>query len=199
MDSKKDILDKTLWVAHSLFDRNRTTGSCANISFRYENHIFISKSGSSFGRITESDFVETDLGGNIISGGKPSKELPIHLAFYKKNEQNQSVIHTHGPYASLLSCLTDLDPDDAIVSYTPYLKMKTGKVALVPYALPGSSELFSMVYERVLYGDALLLANHGAVVAGKDPLDAFYQIEELEESARINWMLRNEQNARKIE
>lgn len=98
MDSKKDILDKTLWVAHSLFDRNRTTGSCANISFRYENHIFISKSGSSFGRITESDFVETDLGGNIISGGKPSKELPIHLAFYKKNEQNQSVIHTHGPY-----------------------------------------------------------------------------------------------------
>lgn len=199
MCSKSDLLERTLGVAHSLFNRNRTTGSSANISFRFGDHVYISRSGSCFGLLSESDFVEVDLEGRYISDGKPSKELPIHLAFYKKNEQYRSVIHTHGPYAALLSCLSNLDPYDAIVSYTPYLKMKIGNVVLVPYATPGSKELFNMVNERIRHGDALLLANHGAVVAGQSPLDAFYQIEELEESARINWMLRNETNVKQIE
>lgn len=191
MMTREEMMQQAIWVAHSLFERNRTTGSSANISFRYRDNIFISRSGSCFGLLEKNDFVEVDIAGNILSPGKPSKELPIHLAFYHKDEKNQAVIHTHGPYAALLSCMRDLDPDNVMTSYTPYLTMKVGTVALVPYAKPGSEELFSNVRKRIDAGDALLLANHGAVVPGLNPLDAFYKIEELEESARINWLLKS--------
>ncbi|MBQ6487990.1 MAG: class II aldolase/adducin family protein [Solobacterium sp.] len=82
--------------------------------------------------------------------------------------------------------------------YTPHLGMKLGKVALVPYAKPGSQELFAQVEERINRGDALLLANHGAVVPGRSVMEAFYNIEELEDSARVYWMLRNVPEAKRI-
>ena len=67
--------------------------------------------------------------------------------------------------------------------------MKVGKIALVPYAPPGSPELFSAFQESVSKGDAFLLKNHGGIVGGTSILEAFYGIEELEESARVACMI----------
>ena len=68
--------------------------------------------------------------------------------------------------------------------------MKLGKVCMVPYQQPGSQALFDAFKARVMSGDGYLLTRHGAVVPGKDIMDAFYSIEELEETARIAWELR---------
>lgn len=187
-----NLLNDSIWVAGSLFDRGKTSGSTANISFRCGDDIYISASGTCFGRLREGDFTRTTLDGTILGERKPSKELPLHLAFYNKDSNIKSVIHTHALCSTVLSCLTSLDPDDAIMHHTPYLSMKAGNVALVPYALPGSEELFQMVRERIKKSNALLLANHGPVVGGTSVMEAFYIIEELEESARIQYLLRSE-------
>ena len=61
----------------------------------------------------------------------------------------------------LWSCRAFDRQEDIIPRYTPYLEMKVGKIALVPYAPPGSPELFSAFQESVSKGDAFLLKTTG--------------------------------------
>lgn len=188
-------------IAHCLFERGKVTGSTGNISFRAGDVVYVSSSGGSFGFIGPDDFVALDLQGRAAgaAGGKPSKEWPLHLAVYAEHPDVMAVLHTHSFYSTLWSCLPHADEKDCIPRYTPYLQMKLGKVSLVPYAPPGSEALFAAFQERVHDGKGWLLKNHGPVVAGKTLFDAFYGLEELEESARLAWELRNEASAIRIE
>ncbi len=190
-----DLKEKTqqaIWAAGSLFERGRVSGSAANLSFLHEGVIYITASGSCFGRLTPEDFAAVSLadGTPIGEGRKPSKELPLHRMYYLRKPNTAAVIHTHGLYGVLWSMLPHPDAADVIPDYTPYLKMKLGRVGLVPYAPPGSAELFAAFEERLDDSDGFLLAHHGAVVGGQSVMDAFYSLEELEEAARVAWMLR---------
>lgn len=179
-----------IWVAKALFDRNKVSGSSANLSFRHEDWIYITGSGTCFGRLNTDSFSVMDLDGKHVYGIPPSKEAPMHLMLYRASTRVQAVVHTHSFYSTLWSCLQGIDPDDAIPSITPYLKMKVGRIALVPYAAPGSEQLFAHMQARLPAGDGYILQNHGPVITGSSIMDAFYGIEELEESARIAWTLR---------
>ena len=178
-------LKTAVWIAHSLFERGKATGSSANMSFKEKDHIYITGSGTCFGTLKEEDFSVLALDGTWVSGPKPSKEFPLHRMMYEKSEEIQAVIHTHSFYATLWSCMEHENKTDCIPEYTPYLKMKLGTVGLVPYGKPGSEALFATFEKCVAKSDGFLLANHGPVVGGKNLLDAFYCLEELEESARL--------------
>ena len=196
-ETLQSLMEDTIWVAHSLFERGRTAGSTANISFRYNGRMYISRTGSCLGRLTDRDFaVLEEKDGHLVtvSDNRPSKEYPLHWMIYKNDPSVNAVIHTHSFYSVLWSCLKHVDPDDLIPPYTPYLRMKTGKVRLVRYEKPGSQELFQAFSERIEKGGTYLLQNHGPVVSGKNMMEAFYKCEELEESAKIAWYLRNEPN-----
>lgn len=190
-------MDKTLeqklanavWAAKSLFDRGKTSGSSANLSFLHKEQMYITKSGSCFGSLAKDQFAVMDMKGNCLSSHKPSKEWPLHLQIYQNKPSVGAVIHTHGTYSVLWSFVPTENENDCIPAHTPYLKMKLGTVCTIPYLQPGSQELFDAFGKRVLNGDGYLLKQHGAVVPGKDILDAFYCLEELEESARIAWEL----------
>lgn len=187
----KNKIETAIWVGKSLFDRGKTAGSSANMSFRHNDTIYISGSGTCFGTLSESSFSVVDLDGNHVSGIKPSKELPLHLMLYRKDDSIGAVLHTHSIYSVLWSCLEHKNISDCIPSYTPYLKMKLGTVGLVPYAKPGSKELFDLFEKNIDQSDGYLLQNHGAVVGDKDMMSAFFCLEELEESARVAWEFRN--------
>ena len=92
----------------------------------------------------------------------------------------------------LFSFLPAKSENDCIPPHTPYLKMKLGRVGLIPYEKPGSQALFSAFGERVLNSEGFLLKQHGPVVPGKTIMDAFYSLEELEDSTRIAWELYRE-------
>ncbi|MCB6342367.1 class II aldolase/adducin family protein [Enterocloster lavalensis] len=187
-------ITEAIWVGESLFCRGKTAGSSANLSFRHEDYIYITGSGTCFGKLTQESFSRVDMNGRHIDGIAPSKELPLHFMLYKQSEKVQAVIHTHSFYSTLWSCLEHECEEDCIPSYTPYLKMKLGTVGLVPYAKPGSKELFAAFAACMNRSDGYLLKNHGPIVADKDLMSAFYCLEELEESAHIAWELRNEKN-----
>lgn len=187
---KKKLTD-AIWAGRSLFERGKTSGSSANMSFLHDGKMYISQSGSCFGTLTEEQFAVMTMDGTCISDNKPSKEWPLHLQIYQKKPGCGAVIHTHGTYSVLWSFVPAKDETDCIPDHTPYLKMKLGKVCTVPYEKPGSQALFDAFGERVMNGDGYLLKQHGAVVPGKDMMDVFYCLEELEESARIAWELRN--------
>ena len=185
-------LEAACWVAKTLFARNKATGSSANLSFRHGDNIYITNSGTCFGRLTTQDFTPVSLAGEVLGTTKPSKEFPLHQALYQKDAAIGAVVHTHSFYSTLWSCLPQENEQDIMPEYTPYLKMKLGTVGLVPYAKPGSEELFAAFRAVVNGSDGFLLANHGPIVPGKDILSAFYSLEELEESAHIAWTVRQE-------
>ena len=196
----KRRLSDACWIGRSLFERNKTSGSSANMSFLYKDRVYITVGGSCFGCLTEDSFAVTDRNGNVLNGKKPSKELPLHLAMYQKAEGKvQAVIHVHSFYSVLWSCLPHKgEEDDVIPAYTPYLGMKLGKVRLVSYEKPGSEELFSEFSRRTGKENGYLLAHHGPVAGGDSLMDAFFNLEELEESARIAWELRGAGAANRI-
>jgi ribulose-5-phosphate 4-epimerase/fuculose-1-phosphate aldolase len=89
-----------------------------------------------------------------------------------------------------VSCLSDTDPKQPIPPITAYYVMKIGDLVLLPYYPPGDIALANAVREVAGKHHAILLANHGPVVAGKDLEAAVYAAEELEETAKLYLMLR---------
>ena len=195
MNETQNPVEQAMWIAKSLFDRGKTSGSSANLSFRHDGKIYITGSGTCFGTLTPESFAVLSKAGKHISGPAPSKEYPLHMALYKKHPDIHAVIHTHSFHSVLMSCLPHKDPEDIIPPYTPYLRMQLGRVAFVPYAPPGSKKLFNMFSKRVSDTWGYILANHGPIVGGKTLMAAFYALEELEESAKVAWTLRNESDA----
>lgn len=188
MDEK---MQKILWCAHQLFSRGLVRGSTGNISFFHEGKMYISRSGGCFGRLETCDFAVVSRDGEVLEG-KPSKEYPLHLIFYRQTPEIEAVVHTHSLYSTALSCRLDLAASvQELFAYTPYLKMQTGgKVGVVDYYPPGSKELFDAFEKSFVQNtQAYLLGNHGIVVGARDAYKAFDMIEEFETSASIAYML----------
>jgi ribulose-5-phosphate 4-epimerase/fuculose-1-phosphate aldolase len=114
----------------------------------------------------------------------------LHKAFYETRPQTGAVVHLHSTHATALSCLCDIDPDDCIPPLTPYAVMRVGRVKRLDYVRPGNEKAGDLI--RALGGKyaAILLANHGPVVTGKDIISAVHAAEELEETAKLLIMLR---------
>ena len=182
-------LREAVWVCRSLFERGKTAGSSANMSFRHGDRVYITASGTCFGTMKQEDFTWISLDGTAAGERKPSKEWPLHLALYEKSQEVGAVIHTHSRACVLWSFVPGLTERDCVPDHTPYLKMKLGTVGLIPYEKPGSQELFDAFRARVRDSDGFLLKQHGPVVPGRTVMDAFYCLEELEESAAVAWEL----------
>lgn len=197
MNTLAEKLELACWIAKSYFDRGMGSGTFGNMSFCHDGKVCITGSGTCFGRLQPEDFSCMDMQGNLISGKKPSKEWPLHLAVYQHDPVCGAVIHIHSTYSVLWSCLEHENANDCIPDYTPYLRMKLGSVSLVDYAQPGSEELMNAFRRKLGASNGWLLRNHGLIAPGKTLMDAFAASEELEESCHIAWELRN-QNCRKI-
>lgn len=181
--------EDAIWIARELFERGKATGSSANLSFLHDGYIYITGSGTCFGRLTPDSFSKVALDGTHVEGLKPSKELPLHKIYYDKSQDVQAVVHVHSFYATIYSFLDHDKVTDIVPDHTPYLRMKVGTIGLVPYAKPGSQELFGYFEQAAPFSDAFILAQHGPVVGGKSLMDAFYGLEELEDSCKIAWTL----------
>lgn len=187
----KNLFNTAIFIAQSLFNRNKVSGSTSNLSFKYKDKVYITGSGVCFGLLKESDFAIITSQGDHVDGPLPSKEYPIHTMLYEEWTDINAVLHCHSTYTTLWSCLVHDEEKDIVPNYTPYLSMKVGDIGLVPYAKPGSTELFKLFRERISNAKAFVFQNHGSVVSGVTLLDAFYAQEELEESLKVSWNLMN--------
>ena len=141
-DKLNNMMNDAIWVGQSLFSRGKVSGSAANLSFRYEDKVYVTRSGSCFGRLDPDDFAILAMDGTVLNGIKPSKEWPLHVALFQKDQSAEAVIHTHSTYATYWSCQKWDGVSDLIPTPTPYLKMKVVEVGFVPYAHPWTEELF---------------------------------------------------------
>ena len=190
--SETKLREELCDLSRSLFERGLTHGSTGNISARTEDGgLLVSPTGTSFGRLDPARLSRFDAQGNHIDGDKPTKEMPLHSAFYDTRSTAGAVVHLHSCHSVALSMLPDVDPDCFLPPATPYAIMQLGKVKLLPFFLPGDPAMGDAVRGLAGKRSAVMLANHGPVVAGKTVAAACNAIEELEATAKLALMLRN--------
>ena len=191
MNSESKLREQICLLAKSMFDRGLTGGSTGNISARTEDGgLLVSPTGSSFGRLDPAELSRFDAAGQHIAGLKPTKEMPLHSAFYETRKSAGAVVHLHSCHSVAWSMMPEIDPDNVLPPVTPYAIMKLGKVQLLPFFMPGDAAMGEALRSLGGKRSAVLLANHGPVVAGKDVEAACNAIEELEETAKLAIMMR---------
>lgn len=178
-------------LAKSMFDRGLTGGSTGNISARLpDGGLLVSPTGTSFGRLDPARLSHFDATGRLIGGDPPTKEMPLHSAFYDTRSTAGAVVHLHACHSVAWSMMPEADEDNFLPPLTPYAIMKLGKVKLLPFFRPGDPAMGEAVRGLAGKRSAVMLANHGPVVAGKDVEAACNAIEELEDTARLAMLMR---------
>lgn len=190
MTDETRVRDDIARLSCSLFERGFSVGSAGNISAAVDDGILMTPTNSSLGSIDPGRISKLSRDGKHISGDRPSKEVFLHNAFYETRPQTGAVVHLHSTFATALSCLSDVDPENCIPPLTPYVVMRVGQVRLVPYVRPGDERAGDLIRDLKGQHAAVLLANHGPVVTGKDLTSAVYAAEELEETAKLLVLLR---------
>ncbi len=191
MSSEARLREQICAMARSIFERGLTGGSSGNISVRTEDGgLLVTPTGSSMGSLDPARLSRFDASGRLIGGDEPTKEMPLHAAFYETRSTAGAVVHLHSCHSVALSLLPDTDPDNMLPPLTAYGVMKLGKVVMLPYFMPGDPAMGDAIRGLAGRRSAVMLAHHGPVVAGKDLESAVYAIEELEETAKLALLTR---------
>ncbi|MET1412317.1 3-oxo-tetronate 4-phosphate decarboxylase [Roseibium sp. HPY-6] len=169
----------------SLFERGFSVGTAGNISVRLSDGILMSPTNARLCDLDPDRISKLGMDGEHVSGDRPTKEVFLHQAFYDTRPEAGAVVHLHSTWATALSCLEEIDPNDCIPPLTPYVVMRVGTVKLVPYIRPGDPQSGELIRELGGRYAAVLLANHGPVVSGRSLFSAVCAAEELEETARL--------------
>nr|WP_170538394.1 3-oxo-tetronate 4-phosphate decarboxylase [Ruegeria arenilitoris] len=191
MSEAAKLREEICLLAKSMFDRGLTCGASGNISARLsDGTILVTPTGSSMGFLDPARISHLDAWFQHIDGDLPTKEVRLHSAFYDTRQQTGAVVHLHSTHSVAWSMLPEVDPEDVLPPLTPYSIMRVGRVKLLPFFLPGDPEMGNAVRGLAGQRSAVLLANHGPVVAGKDIWAASFAMEELEETAKLALLTR---------
>ena len=191
--TESKLREEICWFGKSMYDRGLTAGSSGNISARVDGGWLMTPTNSCLGRLDPGTLSKVDEKGAPVSGDKPTKEAFLHLSMYAQRAGAGAIVHLHSTHSVAVSVLADIDHENPIPPLTAYYVMKIGRLALIPYYAPGDVALANAVREVARDHHAVLLANHGPVVAGKDLETAVYATEELEETAKLYLLLRGQQ------
>lgn len=191
--SESRLREEIVRVGASLFNRGLTHGSTGNISAALpDGGWLMTPTGSSLGTLDPARLSKLDASGNLIDGDKPTKEAFLHTTMYGARPGSGAVVHLHSTHSVAVSCLDGIDHSNCLPPITAYYAMRIGRLPLVPYYPPGDETLANAVGALAGKHHAVLLANHGPVVAGTSLSAAQDAIEELEETAKLFLMLRGE-------
>ena len=176
----------------SMFERGLTFGSSGNISARLDDGWLMTPTNVALDRLDPARLARLDNDGRALSGDAPTKESFLHIAMYREQAAAKAVVHLHSTYSVAVSCLADVDSEDVLPPVTAYYVMRVGALPLIPYYPPGDPDLAEAVRKVAGRHHAVLLANHGPVVAGDSLEAAVNAIEELEETAKLFLLLRQQ-------
>jgi L-fuculose-phosphate aldolase len=174
--------DQIITIIDRIYKRGMTTTSGGNISILDDSgDIWVTPSAVDKGSLKASDIICMKKDGTIIGKHKPSSEFPFHKAIYEKRPDLKSVIHAHPPALVSFSIVRKI-PNTNIISQARHI---CGPIGYASYKVPGSEALGEVIAKEFEKGyKAIIMENHGTVLAGTDLVDAFERFEALEFCAR---------------
>ena len=180
---KKDVVK----AAQRMASKGLVAGTSGNVSVRTNDSqgkslLAITPSSRAYESMTVDDIIVVDHEGKRVEGElAPSVETMLHVGIYRSRSKVNAIIHTHAVFSSVIAVAgTEIPPilDDQIVCIG-------GEIKIASYALPGSPELAANVIEALGPRNAVVLANHGALVVGRDMGEALTMCDLLEKTAQI--------------
>lgn len=162
--------------------KNMSPGTSGNISVRSKNNIMISASGSALPDLSLSDITLMDFDAKVVKGKKkPSSEKHLHARIYQMRPDINAIVHCHAPYVSSFA-VSHMPLSKPIISENVFY---FGEIPLADYAMPSSDDLVEFTAKYFDRHDAVLMANHGIIIGGKDLKDAYHKMETAETYAQI--------------
>jgi ribulose-5-phosphate 4-epimerase/fuculose-1-phosphate aldolase len=190
MSEEAELRQQLVRMGRLLYGRQLAHGSAGNLSVKLEDGaILVTPTNSSLGSLDADRISKVSPAGDLISGNRPSKEYFFHLAIYDARPAARAVVHLHSTYSVAVSCLSHQDTPDALPPLTAYYVMRVGGLPLVRYFRPGDRALADEVKRVSREHRSMLLANHGPIVSGASLEEAVHAYEELEETAKIFFIL----------
>jgi ribulose-5-phosphate 4-epimerase/fuculose-1-phosphate aldolase len=187
--SESDLREDIATFGELLTGLGLAHGATGNISVRLDDGFLVTPTNSRLGRLDPGRIARLDRNGRHVGGDAPSKEAFLHQCVYEMRPTAQAIVHLHSTHSVAISCLAGLNEDDVLPPLTAYYVMRVGKLPLVPYFPPGDTRLAAAVRQVAADHAAVLLANHGPVVAGSSLDVAIGAIEELEATAKLFLLL----------
>lgn len=166
-----------------LHERGLIAATDGNISTRLDaGSVLITPTLISKGMMTPDDLIVVDLQGHKLRGARDvSSEVSMHMTIYRLRPDVQAIVHAHPPTATAFAAC-GLALDQALISE---MVLNLGKIPLADYATPGTPELSSTLEPHIVDHDAVLMANHGVVTCGCDLMQAYMNMETVEQYAKI--------------
>lgn len=180
LKERKEVID----IARQILQENLVLGTWGNVSRRIkgESLLLITPSGMDYLTMTMEDIVLLDLDARSVEGKRtPSTETLLHTEIYKQRFDVGAIVHVHSTFASAFAVAAKSIP--VILEETAQIIGHAVPVA--PYAPCGTAELASQAVQSLGDGRAVLLANHGLVGVGQDPITALKVCKIAEKTAMV--------------
>ncbi|MFA6112040.1 MAG: class II aldolase/adducin family protein [Candidatus Latescibacterota bacterium] len=179
------ILEDLIRTSHALVANGLVRGAGGNVSAREDDVMWISPSGFSFLDAQPEDYPGVSIArGEIVRGERrPSSEVLMHLAIYRRRPEIRAVIHTHPPITIALTAAGhELRP-----MYPDYYVYLGRNVPHLRYITPTTPELAAAVEEVAQAPDChgIVLRNHGTITLGVSVKEAYFRALAVEEQAFI--------------
>ena len=183
---ESEKIDELIAASRALYERKLIHAAGGNTSVRVGDFVWISRTGAELGKLTEDQIVKIDLQGKVLKGTAPSKEMGMHLAMYRARRNAGAVVHVHPTYSIAHSTLISHETTDAVPPYTMAFYVRAGRVPIIPYHPSGAHPLHEAVEALAPAYHAILLRQHGLIVAGADMSVAIGVVEEVEQCCQIS-------------
>ena len=183
----KKHINEIINVSNEIYNKGLVSGKAGNISKRIKGStgdiIAITPTLKSLSDLKEEDIVLVDMDGNILTKGKPSSEVDMHLEIYKKRSDINAIVHTHSTYATGFAFSSK-----KIKRLEGFGEIKNPYLPSIEYYKPGTIELAKNASKSIENEDVLILKNHGVICVGKNLKEAKLLAIFVEENAKTQFV-----------
>ena len=180
----REYVSSIIEVSSEIYDKSLVSGKAGNISVRFNSNVVgITPTLKSLSSLREEDIVLVNMDGEVLTSGKPSSEVNMHLEIYKKRSDVKAIVHTHSPYATGFAF-----SNKKLKRLEGFGEIKNPYIASIDYAKPGSQKLASDAALALENDDVLILKNHGVICVSDSLEEAKLLAVFVEETAKTQFI-----------
>lgn len=150
--------------------------------------VIVTPSGVARSELRENQLCVLNLDAQVLAWNginKPSSEVLMHIAIYKKRPDIGAIVHTHSRYATAFAILNKSIPP---ILYESFVLGQSPRIPVAPYARPGTSALARSVSSTLQDADCCLLESHGAIALGANLEEALLRANYVEELSELYYL-----------